>query len=245
MRIGVKPGQIGMSIGELIAAWRAAEDLGFESVWTFDHLSGVRPCFEPLSLLAAMATVTSRVRIGCLVLVNGLRHPLTLAAQLATIDALSNGRLEVGLGAGDSFAKADFDAAHLNFSDKASRVTDLRNTLLALQTSLDHNTSDIAAKSMQQRVPLIVGGRSEAIRQIALELQVSWNCSCEIDESAFFAELMTTAFDPQAQVFIRSVNEVKPTVEAFQQAGATRLVLVLDQPKPDFMREVARAAFQE
>lgn len=62
MRIGVKPGQVGLSVEELQALWREAEDAGFESVWTYDQLVGT-PCYEALSLLAAMAVVTHRVRL--------------------------------------------------------------------------------------------------------------------------------------------------------------------------------------
>ena len=75
---------------------REAEAAGFESVWTFDHLTRVdgKPMYEATALLAAMAELTQRVRIGCLVLANGTRRIETLAAALATIDALSGGRLE-------------------------------------------------------------------------------------------------------------------------------------------------------
>lgn len=119
LRIGVKPGQIGLSIAELKCLWAEAEDTGFESVWTFDHLTG-NLCYEAVTLLAAMAAETRRVRIGCLVLANGTRRPETLAAQLATVDALSEGRLEVGLGLASDFAKADFDALGLRFPPGAN-----------------------------------------------------------------------------------------------------------------------------
>jgi alkanesulfonate monooxygenase SsuD/methylene tetrahydromethanopterin reductase-like flavin-dependent oxidoreductase (luciferase family) len=73
MRIGIKPGQIGLASDELRRCWHAAEEAGFESVWTFDHLTGTTPCYEATALLAAMAVTTQRVRLGCLVLANGLR----------------------------------------------------------------------------------------------------------------------------------------------------------------------------
>src|SRR5437867_4055142 len=109
MRIAVKPGQIGLTTRELRDCWQEAEEAGFESVWVFDHLTRLRGqrCYEAVSLLAAMAVLTTRVRIGCAVLAVGTRQTDTLAASLATVDALSEGRLEVGLGAGSAFARED------------------------------------------------------------------------------------------------------------------------------------------
>jgi hypothetical protein len=68
MRIGVKPGQLGPSIDDLRRCWAEAEEAGFESFWTFDHLTG-SPCHEPVALLAARAVSTRRVRLGCPVLI--------------------------------------------------------------------------------------------------------------------------------------------------------------------------------
>jgi probable F420-dependent oxidoreductase len=89
---------------------RRAEALGFDSVWVSDHFflslaryGGPDEAFgsaEPLSTLAALAAVTDRVRLGTLVLGSGFRHPAILAKAAATIDLLSGGRLDLGLGAG-------------------------------------------------------------------------------------------------------------------------------------------------
>ena len=245
MRIGVKPGQIGMSPSQLITCWQAADDLGFESVWTFDHLSGNRVCYEPLALLAAMATVTSRARIGCLVLANGLRSPFALAAQIATIDALSEGRLEVGIGAGDSFAKADFAAAGIPFPDKEARLLALRETITFLQAQINASTSKLAASPTQCPVPFLVGGRSVGIRQIAADLSIGWNCSCESDEAETFSALSSTLPDTQAQVFVNEDTEIRSVVDAYRTAGATRLILVLNEPTPNDLRRVAVQALRE
>lgn len=245
MRIGVKPGQIGMSPPQLIACWQAADDLGFESIWTFDHLSGNRVCYEPLALLAAMATVTSRARIGCLVLANGLRSPFALAAQIATIDALSAGRLEVGIGAGDSFAKDDFAAAGIPFPDKEVRLLALRETITFLQAQLNASTSKLVTSPTQFPVPLLVGGRSVGIRQIAADLSIGWNCSCESGEAEMFSALSAKLPDAQAQVFVNANTKIRSVVDAYRAAGATRLVLVLNQPTPDDLRRVAIQALKE
>jgi F420-dependent oxidoreductase-like protein len=106
MRFGFKTAPQHTTWQDMRAVWRAADDIEiFESGWTFDHFYPIfsdsdGPCLEGWSMLAALAEATHRLRLG--VLVTGIhhRHPAVLANMAATIDIISDGRLEIGLGAG-------------------------------------------------------------------------------------------------------------------------------------------------
>ncbi len=80
-----------------------AEALGFDSAWTSEQVVGTLPMVSPLELLAYAAACTERIRLGCSVLVSTLHSPLHLAKDLASLDQLSRGRLEVGVGNGGGF----------------------------------------------------------------------------------------------------------------------------------------------
>jgi alkanesulfonate monooxygenase SsuD/methylene tetrahydromethanopterin reductase-like flavin-dependent oxidoreductase (luciferase family) len=119
------------------AAVSAVEDVGYGSVWTFDHLlpfNGAedRPAFETLTTLSAMALLTSRARIG--VLVNGVlyRHPVTLAKASAQVDIMSMGRLEFSLGA--AWAEREFRAYGMAFPPLAERYARLDEALQVVKS---------------------------------------------------------------------------------------------------------------
>ena len=84
--------------------WRFFEELGFDSVWPCDHFHNPghpgKLFFEGWTVLAALAAETSRIRVGVLVSSNTFRHPALLAQQAITLDHISEGRLDFGIGAG-------------------------------------------------------------------------------------------------------------------------------------------------
>src|ERR1700758_2787141 len=111
MRFGIDVAQHRMEFGDLVGRVRLGERLGFDGVWGFDHFvpmygEGPGNCFEGMTTLAALATVTTRIRLGLLVTGITYRPPSVLAAQALTVDHASHGRLELALGA------AWFDAEH-------------------------------------------------------------------------------------------------------------------------------------
>lgn len=107
----------------LIEFARTAEAAGFDSLWVGDSLLA-RTRGEPLSILSAVAAVTERVALGTAAMIAPLRHPLLVAAQAATVDQLSNGRLILGLGSGAPLpeSRREFDAVGMAFAGRGARL---------------------------------------------------------------------------------------------------------------------------
>jgi F420-dependent oxidoreductase-like protein len=106
MRFGFKTAPQNTTWDDMLAVWREADDIDvFASGWTFDHFYPIfsdptGPCLEGWITLTALAQATSRLRLGTLVTGNVYRHPAVLANMAASLDIVSGGRLELGLGAG-------------------------------------------------------------------------------------------------------------------------------------------------
>ena len=136
LRIGLKASGQDISIESLRAVWRTAEEGGFDHLWDFDHLAAIggttpdRPIYEGWALQAAMAEATRRLRIGCMVTANTYRNPALLAKTAVTVDHLSGGRLEFGIGA--AWAQVEHDM--YGFDGLAHRVGRLSESLQILKS---------------------------------------------------------------------------------------------------------------
>ncbi len=150
---------------------RRAESAGFDTLLTADHL--VDGMLSPLVPLLAAAEATDRLRVGTLVLNNDFRHPVVLAREAATIDLLTDGRLELGLGAGHM--KSEYDAAGLSFDPPRTRVARLSEAAEvirrlwsgeALTYSGQHSRVDALRcfpLPLQKPLPLLIGGNGRGV----------------------------------------------------------------------------------
>src|SRR6478672_9032644 len=132
MRFGLDIAQQRMAWTENVARVRFAETLGFDGVWGFDHFTpmygeGPGECFEGMTTLAALAGMTSTIRLGLLVTGATYRHPSVFAAQALTIDHASNGRFEMALGA--AWAQDVHDRLGIPFPSTGERFDLLEDTL--------------------------------------------------------------------------------------------------------------------
>lgn len=154
---------------------RRAEALGYATLCTGDHL---HTHLGPIAALAAAASVTTALRLGCAVFANDFRHPVLLAKEAASLDVLSGGRFELGLGTG--YWRADYDQSGLPFDPPGARVTRLTEAVQLLKQAFaqDNLTFDGATYHVRDftlvprpvqrpRPPLLIGGGSRRILTLA------------------------------------------------------------------------------
>jgi F420-dependent oxidoreductase-like protein len=201
IRVGLKLAPQFTTVDELRAVWRIADEAGFDHCWNFDHFASIREdttgdIFEAWTLLGAMAEATKRVRIGCMVTGNTYRHPGVLAKMAVTVDHLSRGRLEFGLGA--AWAESEHEMLDLEFGTVGQRIARLEEACRILKalwteerTSFEgvyYRVTDAIAnpKPVQQpHPPIWIGGAGErkTLRVVAEHADV-WNLPEQEPEEA-------------------------------------------------------------
>jgi F420-dependent oxidoreductase-like protein len=199
--LGLKLSPQNCTIEDLRAVWRIADDAGFDHLWAFDHLNPIfadvdGDVFEGMTLLGAMAEATSRVRIGLMVTGNTSRHPGLLAKMATTIDHLSGGRLEFGLGA--SGAEVEHTMLGIPFPPPGERVERLGEALAVCRKLWTEDHVDFVGryytledavqnpKPLQHPHPRIwVGGAGErlTLRVVAEHADV-WNVIGSVEDVA-------------------------------------------------------------
>jgi F420-dependent oxidoreductase-like protein len=193
LRLGIHIGPQNIEMEEVRRVWRFADEhLDWISTW--DHLyeapyvDGESPEFEAATLMAAMATDTQRVRVGALVFCMLYRNPGLLAKCFTTIDHLSNGRLEIGLGAG--WHHQEFEAYGYEFPPIGQRMDMLEEGTRAIRALLTQPRTDFDGryyqlhnaacypKPVQAHVPIWIGGRGEKrTLRIAARHADGWNAA--------------------------------------------------------------------
>jgi F420-dependent oxidoreductase-like protein len=163
---------------KMLGVWQAADEIDlFESAWNFDHFYPIRgdtdgPCLEAWVTLSALAQATKRIRVGTMV--NGMhfRHPAVLASMASSLDIVSGGRLELGLGAG--WNEMETDAYGIELGTVDERMTRFEEGTAVIHLLLTQEESDFEGrffrltkarnepKPVQQpRPPIVIGGKGE------------------------------------------------------------------------------------
>jgi F420-dependent oxidoreductase-like protein len=181
--------------GRTLAVAQQAERLGFESIWVFDHFT-TEPeptdelTFESFSTLSALAALTNRVRIGQVVICTAFRNPALTAKMIGTMDVISGGRMELGIGAG--WKEDEWRAYGYGFPDTKTRLAMLADHLEVITRMLGPGHATYAGahasvtdainepRGLQQpRVPIMVGGNGPKVTwrlaaRFADELNLDW-----------------------------------------------------------------------
>lgn len=170
MRIGISLHRAGTA-RDLAELARRMEDEGYDQLQVADHLGFV----GPFPTLAVAATVTTRLGLGTLVVNNDFWNPVLLAREAATVAQLSEGRFELGLGAGH--AQVEYEAAGIGYDRPSIRVDRLAESVAILRPLLDgesvthegahHRAVDAATGLDHPRVPLLVGGNGDRVLALA------------------------------------------------------------------------------
>ncbi|WP_344160505.1 TIGR03621 family F420-dependent LLM class oxidoreductase [Nocardiopsis rhodophaea] len=149
-----------MDVDDWAAFCRSSEELGVDTVLAPDHLGAA----SPFAMLATAAAVTSRVRVGTLVVNNEFYNPSMLAREAATVDRLSGGRLELGLGCG--YMKSEFDAAGIAWRPHAERAERLERSIARLHRLFSKGEGQEPLPRQTPRPPLLIGAHGQ--RTLAL-----------------------------------------------------------------------------
>lgn len=204
MRLGLALPHYDTSLAGTPVTWQGvervallAEEAGFDSIWMSDHLfldwakyggpdtaQGTLECWTTMS---ALAGVTERIRIGSMALCNDLRNPALLAKMVASLDLLSGGRLDVGMGAG--WYEPEYKAAGIEFDPAGRRIRRLGEAVEIVRRLLegeelifkgDHYTMDGAIcrpRREEGRPPLWIGGKGDLLLRTAARAADGWNFS--------------------------------------------------------------------
>lgn len=261
---GIKTSPQHVTYDEMLKVWMEADAIpSIEHAWLFDHFAPIQgdvagDCLEGWTVLAAFAAVTERLRIGLMVTGNTYRHPAVLAKIAATVDVISRGRLDFGIGAG--WNVYEHESMGIPLYPDGERIRRLGEACEMIQQLFIQPTVDFDGRYYQLKdarsepkpvqkpyPPFVIGGGGEqlTLRVVAKYADI-WNyAGGSVEEfshkvSVLHEHCAEIGRDPgeivlscqhrvKADDFGASVETLKP----FMEAGATHIVLVLPAPYPD------------
>jgi F420-dependent oxidoreductase-like protein len=230
---------------ELLEFWRRADKLGYADCWIPDHFyAGVgsveQGCWEAWTVLSAMAVATERIRLGTMVLGNTFRHPAVVANMAATLDHVSGGRLELGIGAG--WMQSEHDGYGIPLPPPRERIDRLDEALQVLKLLFTQKRSTFEGsyyrlqdalcepKPLQKPYPhLVIGGGGErrTLRTVARHAD-EWNGEASPSQMAHKIAVLhehcrAVGRDPndiEIGVLLRTELEAESTYQAWVQHGS-------------------------
>jgi F420-dependent oxidoreductase-like protein len=177
----------------MVGVGQEAENVGFDSIWLYDHFHTVpvptqEHTFECWTSTAALARETKRVRIGQMVTCNSYRNPALLAKMASTVDVMSHGRLDFGIGAG--WYEHEYKAYGYDFPDGPERLRQLRDAVQVILAMWTQQEATFEGKYFQVRgainqpkgvqkphIPLLIGGGGE---KVTLKLVAQYADACNV-----------------------------------------------------------------
>lgn len=237
IRIGVQLRPQHSSYADFADAVRRVEDLGFDTIWNWDHfypLSGEPDGlhFEGWTLLTAMATLTSRAEVGCLVTCNSYRNPNLLADMARTVDHISNGRLILGIGAG--WFERDYTEYGYEFGTAPSRLKELGRSL----PIITDRWKKLNPLPIRNPIPIMIGGGGEKVTlKLTAQYASMWNGFGPPESfkrknevlNNWCAEIGRDPAEIERTVALSSPDEIAD-LDGFLAAGATHIILCWGAP---------------
>jgi probable F420-dependent oxidoreductase len=233
IRVGVQLHPQHTTWASFADAVRRAEDLGCDTIWNWDHFfplygdpQGAH--FEGWTLLSAMATLTSRAEIGCLVSCNSYRNPALLSNMAKTVDHISGGRLILGIGAG--WFERDYSEYGYDFGTAPDRLRALRTALPIIKQRWE-----LDVPPPVRPIPILIGGGGEKVTlRLTAEHAQIWhgfgNAETLRHKNAVLDDwCVQLGRDPKA--IERSVSPAKDeSLEAYVDAGVTHFIFGMGEP---------------
>lgn len=224
----VRPFRFGLQVSsagsrdEWVDVARRAEALGYDVVCVPDHIG---PQLSPFAALQAMADATERIRVGTLVLDNDFRHPLLTAHEAATVHLLSEGRLELGIGAG--WLRRDYDRLGIEFPSPATRVERLEEAVAIVTRYFDgepfsfdgrhYRVTDadpLALPADLERPDLLIGGGGRRVLKLAAaHADVASVFLTARPEGSGFEDMATAAYRDKIEHLARTAADHGSEVE--------------------------------
>ncbi len=199
IRFGFQTGQQGVAWADMLDLWQKADAWGYDTLWNFDHFYPIfvdpeGPCFEGWTTLSALAQATKRARIGQLVNGNTYRHPCITAKMAATVDHVSGGRLNLGIGAG--WFELEHKNFGIDFKTVGGRLEALDEALQIIRGMFTQDKTTVHGKHytvtdamglpkpvQQPHPPIMIGGtgKRKLLRIVAKHADM-WNASADADD---------------------------------------------------------------